>query len=124
MTATPPARRAGRFRRARTRDWATRARNFVVGGDEPVPSFIETLARSVSVGSTGAVDDARRRADALIAPDTGAVAMLDFGRIDETVAVPSWTIHYILYLHLHFMVRTTIMPLYFVLVLSLDLYHA
>jgi NTE family protein len=77
----------GRFRRARTRAWATRARSFVVGAEEPLPNFIETLARSVSVGSTAAVDTARRRADALIAPDTGAVGMLDFGRLDEMIAI-------------------------------------
>ena len=51
---TAPERGPGRFRRARTRAWATRARRFVVGGDEVVPNFIETLTRSVSVGSTGA----------------------------------------------------------------------
>jgi NTE family protein len=84
---TAPERGPGRFRRARTRAWAARARSFVVGGDEPLPNFIETLARSVSVGSTGAVDAARRQADALIAPDIGAVAMLDFGRLDEMIEI-------------------------------------
>jgi predicted acylesterase/phospholipase RssA/CRP-like cAMP-binding protein len=84
---TAPERGPSRFRRTRTRAWATRARRFVVGADEPLPSFIETLARSVSVGSTPAVDAARRQADALIAPDTGEVAMLDFGRLDEMIAI-------------------------------------
>ena len=84
---TAPERGAGRFRRARTRAWATRARSFVIGANEPLPNLIETLARSVSVGSTATVDAARQRADALIAPDTGAVAMLDFGRLDEMIAI-------------------------------------
>jgi predicted acylesterase/phospholipase RssA len=82
-----PERGPGRFRRARTRAWATRARSYVIGADEVVPSFIETLVRSVSVGSTAAVEAARERADALIAPDTGAVGMLDFARLDEMVAI-------------------------------------
>jgi NTE family protein len=77
----------GRFRRARTRAWATRARRYVVGGDEALPNFIETLTRSVSVGSTTAVDAARKRADALICPDTGAVPMLDFARLDEMIEI-------------------------------------
>ncbi len=84
---TAPERGPGRFRRARTRALAARARNLVVGANEPFPSFIETLVRSLSVGSTAAVEDARRRADALITPDTGAVGMLDFGRIDEMIAI-------------------------------------
>lgn len=83
----PPQPGAGRFRRARSRAWATRARSYVIGSDEVVPSFIETLVRSVSVGSTAAVEAARRRADALIVPDTGAVGMLDFARLDEMVAI-------------------------------------
>jgi NTE family protein len=82
-----PERGPGRFRRARTRAWATRARRFVVGGDEVVPNFIETVTRSVGVGSTAAVEAARKRADALICPDTGAVPMLDFGRLDEMIAI-------------------------------------
>jgi NTE family protein len=82
-----PERRPGRFRRPRSRAWATRARSFVIGADEVVPSFIETLVRSVSVGSTAAVSAARQRADALIAPDTGAVPMLDFARLDEMIAI-------------------------------------
>jgi NTE family protein len=84
---TAPEPGPGRFRRARTKAWATRARRYVVGGDEVLPNFIETLARSVSVGSTSAVDAARRRADALIAPETGAVPMLDFGRLDEMIEI-------------------------------------
>ena len=83
---TTPELRPARFRRARPRAWDKRARNHV-GWDEPLPSFIETLVRTVSVGSTGAVEDARRRADALICPDTGAVPMLDFGRLDEMIAI-------------------------------------
>jgi NTE family protein len=83
---TTPELRPARFRRARPRAWAMRARN-LVGWDEPLPNFIETLARSVSVGSTAAVAAARQRADALIAPDTGAVPMLEFGRIDEMIAI-------------------------------------
>jgi NTE family protein len=83
---TPPELRAARFRRARPRAWAMRARN-LVGWDEPLPSFIETLVRTVSVGSTAAVEAARHRADLLIEPDTGAVPMLDFGRIDEMIAI-------------------------------------
>jgi NTE family protein len=82
-----PERGPGRFHRARARAWATRARSYVVGADEVLPSFIETLVRSVSVGSTAAVDAARQRADALIAPDTGSVGMLDFARLDEMIAI-------------------------------------
>jgi NTE family protein len=84
---TAPEAGPGRFRRARTKAWAARARRYVVGGDELVPNFIETLARSVSVGSTAAVNAARLRADALIAPETGAVPMLDFSRLDEMIAI-------------------------------------
>ena len=86
-TFTAPARNSSRFRRARTRAWATRARRYVVGGDEVLPNFIETVTRSVGVGSTTAVDAARKRADALICPDTGAVPTLDFGRLDEMIAI-------------------------------------
>jgi NTE family protein len=82
-----PERGSGRFRRPRARAWATRARSLVIGADELVPSFIETLVRSVSVGSTAAVSAARERADALIAPDTGTVPMLDFARLDEMIAI-------------------------------------
>jgi NTE family protein len=86
-TFSRPERGPGRFRRARTRAWATRARRFVVGGDEALPNFIETVTRSVGVGSAAAVEAARKRADALICPDTGAVPMLDFGRLDEMIAI-------------------------------------
>jgi NTE family protein len=86
-TFTAPERGPGRFRRSRTRAWATRARRFVVGDEEALPNFIETMTRSVSVGSTAAVEAARKRADALICPDTGAVPMLDFGRLDEMIAI-------------------------------------
>jgi NTE family protein len=82
-----PERGRGRFRRPRSRAWATRARSLVIGADEAVPSFIETLIRSVSVGSTAAVAAARQRADALILPDTGTVPMLDFARLDEMIAI-------------------------------------
>jgi NTE family protein len=82
-----PERPSGRFRSAPARAWAARARRFVVGGDDVVPSFMETLARSVSVGSTAAVETARLRADRVIYPETGAVAMLDFGRLDEMIGI-------------------------------------
>jgi predicted acylesterase/phospholipase RssA len=57
----------------------------VIGVEAPVPSLKETLARTIGIGSVDAVEVARRRADLLITPETGAVGLLEFQRLDEMV---------------------------------------
>jgi predicted acylesterase/phospholipase RssA len=55
--------------------------------DTPFPHLKETLIRAMAIGSVDAVENARRNADLLISPETGAVAMLDFRLIDEMIEV-------------------------------------
>ena len=50
-----------------------------------LPALKETLARSIVLGSVETAKRARRRADVLIEPDTGACGMLDFDRLDAMV---------------------------------------
>ena len=51
----------------------------------PVPVLKETLARSIVLGSLDTAKSARRRADLLIEPDTGACGMLEFSQLDAMV---------------------------------------
>jgi predicted acylesterase/phospholipase RssA/CRP-like cAMP-binding protein len=76
---------ASRRSRSRVRRWRARSRRAVVGVETPLPSLKETLARTIGIGSVDAVEVARRRADLLITPETGAVGLLEFQRLDEMV---------------------------------------
>jgi predicted acylesterase/phospholipase RssA/CRP-like cAMP-binding protein len=71
--------------RSRVRRWAARSRRAVIGAEAPVPSLKETLARTIGIGSVDTVEVARRQADLLITPKTGAVGLLEFQRLDEMV---------------------------------------
>ena len=83
----PPEARAPKRGRPRTRQWAIRARRSVVGAEEQLPSLKETLTRSIGIGSVDAVEVARRRADLLIAPETGAVGVLEFRALDRMIEI-------------------------------------
>jgi predicted acylesterase/phospholipase RssA len=52
---------------------------------EPLPTIKETLARSIVLGSIASAGIARRLADVVVEPDTGACEMLDFARLDQMV---------------------------------------
>lgn len=80
----PPEASAGR-RRWRIRRWAARSRGAAIAAETPLPSVKETLARVIGIGGVDALEVARRQADLLIAPETGAVGLLEFQRLDEMV---------------------------------------
>jgi predicted acylesterase/phospholipase RssA len=71
----------------RRREWTAWARRTMLGVDVPSPRLKETLVRSMAIGSVDAVESARRNADLLITPETGAVPMLDFGHMDQMIEV-------------------------------------
>jgi NTE family protein len=50
-----------------------------------LPTIKETLARSMVLGSIESAKAARKRADVIVEPDTGACEMLDFRRLDEMI---------------------------------------
>jgi len=54
-------------------------------GRAALPTAKETVARSIVLGSIDGAKSARRRADLLIEPRTGACGMLDFKRLDEMI---------------------------------------
>ena len=60
-----------------------RAREVVVGTLGPVPSFKETLIRSIVLGSSDTAINAQRHADVVITPDILGIALTDWARIDE-----------------------------------------
>jgi NTE family protein len=75
----------GPAREARSRAaWTFRARRGR-GADPPLPGLRETLVRSIGIGSVAATESARNRADLLIAPETAAVGLLEFQRLDEMI---------------------------------------
>jgi NTE family protein len=59
--------------------------NTSYGRDAPLPRLKETLVRSITIGSVDALGAARKKADILISPATGAIGLLDFGQIDRMV---------------------------------------
>jgi predicted acylesterase/phospholipase RssA/CRP-like cAMP-binding protein len=60
-----------------------RAREIIVGTLGPVPSFKETLIRSIVLGSADTAMNAQEHAALVIAPDIRGIALTDWGRIDE-----------------------------------------
>jgi NTE family protein len=78
--------RSGR-RRSGGPAWVTsardRARHMIVGTLGPVPSFKETLIRSIVLGSTDTAMVAQQHADVVITPEIRGIALTDWARIDE-----------------------------------------
>jgi predicted acylesterase/phospholipase RssA len=64
--------------------WAFRARKSKSAAP-PLPGLRETLVRSIGIGSVAATEAARAGADLLIAPDTGAVGLLEFQKLDRMI---------------------------------------
>ena len=75
----PPARRhpahSGTFK-ARLRAW-------LVGTDAPMPTFSETIIRSIVLGSVDTAAHAQRHADLVIAPRVEGIGLLDWKRIED-----------------------------------------
>jgi len=47
--------------------------------------IMETLLRSMLIGSAAAIDDARRRAAIVVTPDTRGIGLLEFHQIDRAI---------------------------------------
>jgi predicted acylesterase/phospholipase RssA/CRP-like cAMP-binding protein len=60
-----------------------RAREIIVGTLGPVPSFKETLIRSIVLGSADTAINAQQHAEVVITPDVGGIALTEWARIDE-----------------------------------------
>jgi NTE family protein len=75
----PPERRhpppTGTFR-ARLRAW-------LVGTGEPMPTFYETIVRSIVLGSVDTAAHAARHADLVIAPTVEGIGLLEWKRIED-----------------------------------------
>lgn len=56
------------------------------GTRPPPPRIVETLARTTVLGSCGLVEQNRRLADLVIAPDVTGIPMFGFDRLDRAVA--------------------------------------
>jgi len=54
-------------------------------GEPRVPLIMETLLRSMLIGSAAAIDDARRRAAIVVTPDTRGIGLLEFHQIDRAI---------------------------------------
>ena len=54
-------------------------------GEPRVPTIMETLLRSMLMGSAAAIDDARRRAAIVVTPDTRGIGLLEFHQIDRAI---------------------------------------
>jgi predicted acylesterase/phospholipase RssA len=80
----PPGARRGR---PRMRQLTERSRRAIVGWEEPLPRLSETVTRSIGIGGVDTVERARRGADLLIEPDTGAIGLLDWRQLDHMVEV-------------------------------------
>lgn len=51
-----------------------------------LPSIVDTIARSMTLGATGRVEANRALADVLISPEVAAIGLLDFDAVDAAVA--------------------------------------
>ncbi len=78
-----PTRKAGGARRPRLERLTAGMRRAVIGWDAPVPSFSETLMRSVVLGSIDTAEAAQRHAELVIAPSVQGIGLTEFGRLDE-----------------------------------------
>jgi NTE family protein len=63
--------------------WLFRTRGQSPRGSISLPNLKETLVRAIGIGSVDAVMEARRQADLLIVPETGAVGILEFRALDR-----------------------------------------
>jgi predicted acylesterase/phospholipase RssA len=54
-------------------------------GEPRVPMIMETLLRSMLMGSAAAIEDARRRAAIIVTPDTRGIGLLEFHQIDRAI---------------------------------------
>ena len=79
----PPARRAGGVRRPRLERLTSWARRAVIGWDAALPTFTETLMRSVVLGSIDTAEAAQRHADLVIAPSVQGIGLTEWARLDE-----------------------------------------
>jgi predicted acylesterase/phospholipase RssA len=55
----------------------------VIGWDAPLPSFRETITRTIVLGSIDSAEAARRHAQIVIAPEVQGIGLTEFGRIAE-----------------------------------------
>jgi NTE family protein len=78
-----PTRRAGGVRRPRLERLSARARRAVIGWDAALPSFMETVMRSVVLGSIDTAEAAQQHAELVIAPSVQGIGLTEFGRLDE-----------------------------------------
>lgn len=80
----PPARGAGGGAgRPGLRRLSARVRRAIIGWDTPLPSFGETLTRTVVLGSIDTAEAAQKHADVVIAPEVQGIGLVEFGRIEE-----------------------------------------
>ena len=79
----PPSRGAAGADRPRLRRLSARIRRAIIGWDSPLPSFGETLTRSVVLGSIDTAEAARKHADVVIAPEVQGIGLTEFDRIGE-----------------------------------------
>jgi len=79
----PPSRDAGGAARPRLGRLSARVRRAVIGWDAPLPSFGETLTRTIVLGSIDTAEAAHRHAEFVIAPEVQGVGLTEFARIAE-----------------------------------------
>lgn len=80
----PPTRGAGGGAgRPGLRRLSARVRRAIIGWDTPLPSFGETLTRTVVLGSIDTGEAAQKHADVVIAPKVQGIGLVEFGRIEE-----------------------------------------
>jgi predicted acylesterase/phospholipase RssA len=79
----PPSRDAGGAARPRLRRLSARVRRAVIGWDTPLPSFGETLTRTIVLGSIDTAEAAHRHANVVIAPAVQGIGLTEFERIKE-----------------------------------------
>jgi predicted acylesterase/phospholipase RssA/CRP-like cAMP-binding protein len=79
----PPSRSAAGGDRRRLRRLSARVRRAIIGWDAPLPTFGETLTRSVVLGSIDTAEAARKHADVVIAPAVQGIGLTEFDRIAE-----------------------------------------
>ena len=77
-----PARKAGGVRRPRLERLSSWARRAVIGWDAALPTFTETLMRSVVLGSIDTAEAAQRHADLVIAPSVQGIGLTEWERLD------------------------------------------
>jgi NTE family protein len=79
----PPTRQAGWAGRPRLRVLSAKVRRAVIGWDAPLPSFRETITRTIVLGSIDSAEAARRHAQIVIAPEVQGIGLTEFRRVAE-----------------------------------------